>query len=82
MTANEQADKILIESLYKKISTLQIDVENQRKYIDRLKAENRHIAFKKIHDLIHPDTTPQGDEYSDGEVLDMIFDIVKERVGK
>ena len=39
-------------------------------------------AFREIHDLIHPDTTPQGDEFSDGEVLDMIFDIVKERLGK
>jgi hypothetical protein len=34
-------------------------------------------AIKKIYELIHPDTTPDGNEVSDGEVLDMVFEIVK-----
>ena len=34
-------------------------------------------ALKKIYELIHPDTTPDGNEVSDGEVLDMVFEIVK-----
>ena len=33
-------------------------------------------AIKEIYSLIHPDTTPSGDEVSDGQILDMIFDIV------
>jgi hypothetical protein len=32
-------------------------------------------ALKKIYELIHPDTTPDGNDFSDGEILDMIFDI-------
>ena len=43
--ANAKADKILIDSLYKKISALQIDVDNKQKYIDALEAQNRQIAF-------------------------------------
>ena len=34
-------------------------------------------ALKKIYELIHPDTTPDGNEVSDGEILDMVFEIVK-----
>lgn len=33
-------------------------------------------AIKDIYSLIHPDTTPSGDEVSDGQILDMIFEIV------
>lgn len=33
-------------------------------------------AIEKIYALIHPDTTPDGNEFSDGEILDMVFDIV------
>jgi hypothetical protein len=36
MTANEQADKILIESLYKKISELQNEVIKQRQQLDAM----------------------------------------------
>lgn len=35
-------------------------------------------ALEKIYALIHPDTTPDGQEVSDGEILDMVFDIAKE----
>lgn len=34
-------------------------------------------VIKKIYELIHPDTTPDGNDVSDGEILDMIFDLVK-----
>jgi hypothetical protein len=43
------------------------------------KISDMENAFKTIYDLIHPDTTPDGQDVSDGELLDMIFDIVKER---
>jgi hypothetical protein len=32
----------------------------------------------EIKRLIEPDTTPNPEEYSDGEILDMIYDLVKE----
>lgn len=35
-------------------------------------------ALEKIYALIHPDTTPDGNEFSDGEILDMVFDIAYE----
>jgi hypothetical protein len=38
-------------------------------------------TLREIHDLIHPDTTPDGNDTSDGEILDMIFELVKERLG-
>lgn len=34
-------------------------------------------VIKLIYGLIHPDTTPDGHETSDGEILDMIFELVK-----
>lgn len=34
-------------------------------------------ALIDIYNLIHPDTTPSAEEVSDGEILDMIFEIVK-----
>lgn len=34
-------------------------------------------CLHKIFKLIHPDTTPDGQEVSDGELLDMIYDIVE-----
>ena len=38
---------------------------------------NELEALRKIYALIHPDTTPDGNEFSDGEILDMVFEIVK-----
>lgn len=43
---------------------------------------NMEDTFREIYDLIHPDTTPDGNDVSDGEILDMVFDLVKERLGK
>ena len=34
-------------------------------------------CLHKIFALIHPDTTPDGNEISDGELLDMIYEIVE-----
>jgi len=34
-------------------------------------------VIKIIYELIHPDTTPDGNDTSDGEVLDMIFELVQ-----
>ena len=41
------------------------------------KTSNRDEAVRKIYELIHPDTTPDGQNVSDGELLDIIFKIVK-----
>jgi hypothetical protein len=38
---------------------------------------NELEALRKIYELIHPDTTPDGNEFSDGEILDMVFETVK-----
>jgi hypothetical protein len=38
---------------------------------------NELETLRKIYELIHPDTTPDGNEFSDGEILDMVFEIVK-----
>jgi hypothetical protein len=33
--------------------------------------------IQKIIELIEPETTPNPDEYCDGEILDIIYDLVK-----
>lgn len=38
--------------------------------------KNVNEAIIEIYKLIHPDTTPRAEEFSDGEILDMIFQIV------
>jgi hypothetical protein len=35
---------------------------------------------KKIRELIEPNTTPDPQEFTDGAVLDMIYELVKEEV--
>lgn len=33
---------------------------------------------KKIIELVEPETTPDPEQYSDGEILDMIYELAKE----
>jgi hypothetical protein len=35
-----------------------------------------------VYNLIHPDTTPDGNEVSDGEILDMIYELVERQLKK
>ena len=46
------------------------------------KTHDKNEALQKIYVLIHPDTTPDGQDVSDGELLDIIFEIVKPYVEK
>lgn len=41
---------------------------------------NKLELCNKIIALIEPDTTPDPDEFSDGQILDMIYELVSEEL--
>jgi hypothetical protein len=43
---------------------------------------NKDELCRLIIELIEPDTTPDPENISDGEILDMIYDLVKQEEGK
>ena len=43
---------------------------------------NKIELCKAIILLIDPKTTPDPEEFSDGEILDLIYDLVKSQVGE
>jgi DNA anti-recombination protein RmuC len=45
LEANAQADKKMIESLYKKITVLQTEVDKQKKHIETVEKQIKQLAY-------------------------------------
>ena len=44
--------------------------------IKKSKEQQLLDVLRQVYELIHPDTTPAEDEVWDGELLDMVYDLV------
>lgn len=53
------------------------DEQITKAVVKRMEGLEQFNALVDVYNLIHPNTTPDANKISDGDLLDMIFEIVK-----